>query len=186
MTSEQGPARPVGVNHLVLNVADIERSHQFWTEVMGFELVSSFQLGTEMRFYRSGPGHHHDIAIAQVKEPPAPPADEAEPRPWRPSARKVGVNHIAVAYPDREAFVRQLAHLQACGVPFAMRGNHGMTHSVYISDPDGNGVEVLYELPNEVWEGDLRRALAHYEVLPTEGPEALVDDDDYPVFAPRN
>ena len=71
--------------------------------------------------------------------------------------------------------------LQANGVAFAMRGNHGMTHSAYISDPDGNGIEVLYELPAEVWEGDLPAALGYYERLPTEGPEALVDPDS-PVF----
>jgi catechol-2,3-dioxygenase len=183
MTETTRPAKPAGVNHLVLNVADIERSHHFYTEVLGFEQVGAFQLGTEMRFYRSGPGHHHDIAIAQVKEPPEP---STEPVRWRPSARKVGINHIAVAYPDRESFLQQLAHLQANGVEFRMRGNHGMTHSAYVTDPDGNGIEVLYELPAEVWEGDVRRALAHYEALPTEGPGALVDDPDYPVFAARD
>jgi len=174
--------QPAGVNHLVLNVADIERSHQFWTEMMGFEFVSSMQLGTEMRFYRAGPGHHHDVAIVQVKEPPAEPA----PTKWKPSARRLGVNHIAIAYPDSDSFVRQLEHLQANGVTFHMRGNHGMTHSAYIADPDGNGIEVLYGLPSEVWEGDLQRALTHFETLPKEGPESLVDDTDYPRFDARD
>ena len=176
-------ARPAGVNHLVLNVADIERSHHFWTELMGFELVTNVRLGTEMRFYRSGPGHHHDVAIMQIKSPPEPTAEEAAPRRWRPSARNVGINHIAIAYPDRESFLQQIAHLQANDVPFAMRGNHGMTHSAYITDPDGNGIEVLYELPADVWEGDLPRAMKHFEALPLEGPGALIDDSNYPVFA---
>ena len=175
--------RPAGVNHLVLNVADIERSHHFWTELMGFEQVSAMQLGTEMRFYRSGPGSHHDVAIAQVKDPSAQPD---VPEKWRPSARTAGINHIAVAYPDRESFVQQLAHLQANDVTFHMRGNHGMTHSAYITDPDGNGIEVLYELPAEVWEPNVKKALGFYEQLPTEGPEALLDNDDYPDFAPRS
>jgi catechol 2,3-dioxygenase len=175
--------RPVGVNHLVLNVSDIERSHRFWTELMGFEHVDSIELGTEMRFYRAGPGHHHDVAIMQVKEPPAAAADE--PARWRPSARRAGVNHIAIGYPDSETFVAQLRHLQANGVTFQLRGNHGMTHSAYIADPDGNGIEVLYELPAEVWEGDVRRALRHFEALPTEGPESLQDSTDYKVFAAR-
>ncbi|MGF1597909.1 MAG: VOC family protein [Acidimicrobiales bacterium] len=176
------PQRPAGVNHLVLNVADIERSHRFWTELMGFEHVLSTELGTELRFYRAGPGHHHDIAIAQVRQPPPP--DDTPPR-WRPSARTVGINHIAIAYPDRDAFVAQLRHLQANDVRFEMRGNHGMTHSAYITDADGNGIEVLYELPVECWDDDPKRALLHYESLPTEGPAALEDDTDYPVFAPR-
>ena len=181
MTEQTRAQRPAGVTHLVLNVADIERSHRFWTELMGFEHVDSIELGTEMRFYRSGPGHHHDVAIVQVKEPPT----EEPPTKWRPSARRMGVNHIAIAYPDSETFVAQLRHLQANGVPFQMRGNHGMTHSAYIADPDGNGIEVLYELPADVWEGDVSRALRHFETLPTEGPESLQDSTDYKVFTAR-
>jgi len=60
---------------------------------------------------------------------------------------------------------------------------------VYISDPDGHGIEVLYELPREVWEQDIDAAQNFSEQLPTEGPEALVDRTDNPVFgaaeAPR-
>jgi catechol 2,3-dioxygenase len=50
-----------------------------------------------------------------------------------------------------------------------------MTHSVYISDPDGPGIEVLYELPRDVWEGDIDAAQSHSEATPTEGPAALQD-----------
>jgi catechol 2,3-dioxygenase len=53
---------------------------------------------------------------------------------------------------------------------------------VYIADPDGNGIEVLYDLPSEVWEGDVDAALSYFENLPREGDEALQDDTDYPVF----
>lgn len=53
-----------------------------------------------------------------------------------------------------------------------MRGDHGMTHSVYIADPDGNGIEVLYELPADVWEDDLNGALNYFKPLPLDGLEA--------------
>ncbi len=176
----KGPARPVGVNHLVLNVRDIEASHRFYTEILGFESVVEVDMGTEMRFYRSGPGHHHDIALAQVKDP----ADQPPvPDRYRVSARRAGVNHIAVAYPDRESFLQMLHHLQDNEVPIALRGNHGMTHSAYIMDPDGNGIEVLYELPADVWEGDLPKAMMYFENLPKEGPGMLEDRTDVPVFA---
>src|SRR6266540_2777367 len=82
-----------------------------------------------------------------------------------------------------EACLKQLAFLQSRGVTFHRRINHGMTHSVYISDPNGYGIEVLYELPREVWEGDIDAALNYAEPLPTEGDEALVDaTDNVPVF----
>jgi catechol 2,3-dioxygenase len=58
-----------------------------------------------------------------------------------------------------------------------------MTHSVYINDPNGYGIEVLYELPRDVWEGDIDAALNYAERLPTEGEAALVDDThNVPVF----
>ena len=56
-----------------------------------------------------------------------------------------------------------------------------MTHSLYISDPNGYGVEVL-RAAREVWGNDIQGALGHAEQLPTEGDEAFIDDTDYPVF----
>ena len=96
---------------------------------------------------------------------------------------RVGLNHVAIAWPDRESWLKQLAFLQSKGVPFLRRVNHGMTHSVYIADPDGHGIEVLYELPREVWEGDIDGAQNYAEMLPTEGAEALIDRTENPVFS---
>ena len=87
----------------------------------------------------------------------------------------LAVNHIAVALPSREAWLRQLAFMQSKGVKFDRRVEHGMTHSVYIHDPNGYGVELLYELPRDVWEGDIDGALNYSISLPTEGTEALAD-----------
>ena len=42
--------------------------------------------------------------------------------------------------------------------------------------PDGYGVELLYELPRQMWEHDIDAGLNYLALLPTEGPEALVDD----------
>ena len=60
---------------------------------------------------------------------------------------------------------------------FDRRVEHGMTHSLYIHDPNGYGVELLYELPREVWEGDIDAALNFAVQVPTEGPEALRGPD---------
>ncbi|MCL2428429.1 MAG: hypothetical protein FWD12_04280, partial [Alphaproteobacteria bacterium] len=72
---------------------------------------------------------------------------------------------------------------QEKGVKFNRRVDHGMTHSLYINDPNGYGVELLYELPREVWEGDIDAALNFATNLPTEGKEALEDKaEGVPVF----
>ena len=65
---------------------------------------------------------------------------------------------------------------------FDRRVEHGMTHSLYIHDPNGYGVELVYDLPREVWEGDVDAALNYVAIVPTEGKEALVDNVDVPVF----
>ena len=79
--SKPGPAAPVGVNHIVLNVRNMDESHQFWTEVVGLRLVGEFRQRPgrpptpRMRFY-SGTGttgvHHHDLAL--VENPKSPVA----------------------------------------------------------------------------------------------------------------
>jgi catechol 2,3-dioxygenase len=177
---------PRGVNHLVLNVRDIEVSHKFWTEIMGFKCVAELKNRPwKMRFYSGvddkGGVTHHDLALAEI--PAGDGKDEVGE--WKLQPRQVGLNHVAVAWPDRESWLKQIAFMQSRGVPFLRRVNHGMTHSVYIADPNGHGIEVLYELPREVWEGDIEGAQNFAEQLPTEGDAALIDRTDNPVFPGR-
>jgi catechol 2,3-dioxygenase len=180
-----GAQAPRGVNHLVLNVRDLEVSHRFWTEVIGFRCVAQLRprpgRTLQMRFYsgvdEQGRVTHHDLALAQLSQPEGVPAES-----WSLEARRPGLNHVAICYPDRESWLKQLEFLQRRGVPFHLRIEHGMTHSVYISDPDGHGIEVLYELPREVWEDDIDAAQNYSERLPTQGEAALVDRTDYPRF----
>src|ERR1700758_1434482 len=72
---------PRGLNHLVINVRDIEESHRFWTEILGFKQVGiSLRRGGKMRFYsgdHDGRMNHHDIALVENPDLPAPPADWA-------------------------------------------------------------------------------------------------------------
>jgi catechol-2,3-dioxygenase len=180
---------PRGINHLVLNVRNLETSHRFWTEIMGFRLVAELhpipgRPRPKMRFYSGldaqGGVTHHDLALAEV--PSTNGTDGADREAWSLQPRQVGLNHVAIAWPDRESWLKQVQFLQSRGVPFHRRVNHGMTHSVYISDPDGHGIEVLYELPRDVWEHDIDAAQNYVEMLPTEGDAALVDRTDNPVF----
>src|ERR1700722_17815181 len=184
----ESTARPVGINHVVLNVRDIEESHTFWTEIVGLKQVGELHPRPEMgatprmQFYSGDHGGkftHHDVAL--VENPNLPP-----PAEWGLFDKPVAINHIAIAMPSREAFVEKLAELQQKGVKFNMRVNHGVPHSVYITDPNGYGVELLYELPREMWEGDIDTALNWAENLPTEGEAALVDEiDKAPSFGAR-
>ena len=186
----QGSTRaqaPRGINHLVLNVRNMEVSHKFWTEVLGFTCVAALKQTPErkrpnMRFYSGvdadGNVNHHDLALCEVPTG----ASLGAPDEWSLMPSRPGINHVAITWPDRESWLKQLAFLRDQGVKFHRRINHGMTHSVYISDPDGHGIEVLYELPREVWGDDIDGAQNYAEQLPTEGDEAMIDKTEYPVF----
>jgi catechol-2,3-dioxygenase len=184
----RGPVTPTGINHLVLNVRDLEESHRFWTEILGFRQVGELRATAQrpnpakMRFYsgdRSGATHHHDVALVENRNLPPPPKE------WSLYGMAMAINHIAITLPSREAWLQQLAYLQSRDVKFDRRVNHGMTHSLYIHDPNGYGIELLYDLPREVWEGDIDGALNYIEPLPTEGEAALVDETEgLPIFRP--
>ena len=181
--SEQGP-EPVpalGVNHLVLNVRDIEASHKFYTEGLGWKQIGALgpHFPMEMRFYANRPGSHHDVALVQMGNPQAaPPVQE-----WGlvGGTATNALNHYAVAY-RQEDFVKQLEYMKAHDVEFKIRGEHGMTHSCYVVDPDGNGIEILYELPRETWEQDINGALNYFVLTAIDGEDALKDNTDFKVF----
>ncbi len=181
------PVAPCGINHVVLNVRDIEESHRFWTEIVGLTQVAELHPRPgrpnppKMRFYsadHAGKLTHHDVALVESANLP-PPGE------WMLSGSAVAVNHVALAMPNREAWLQQLAFLKSRGIKFNWRVNHGVTHSVYINDPNGYGVEFLYELPREMWEEDIDAAVNWLETLPTEGEETLVDRTDTPSFGKR-
>jgi catechol-2,3-dioxygenase len=179
------PVTPRGINHLVLNVRNLEDSHKFWTEVVGMQQVGELKPAPNrpnpprMRFYSGAgsAGTHHDLALVENPNLPEPPVE------WSMVGMPMAINHIAITYPNREAWLQQLSYLQAKGVKFDRRVEHGMTHSLYIHDPNGYGVELLYDLPREIWERDIDAALNFAVAVPTEGAEALVDRTaDLPVF----
>jgi catechol 2,3-dioxygenase-like lactoylglutathione lyase family enzyme len=179
------PVAPVGINHVVLNVRNMDESDRFWTEVIGLQLVGEFRQRPDrpptprMQFY-SGTGtdrvHHHDLALVENPNLPPPPAE------WKMWDLPLAINHIAITYPTREAWLNQLAYLQAKGVKFDRRIDHGMTHSLYVHDPNGYGVELVYDLPRAVWENDINAALNFAELRPHDGAEALIDRSDVRVF----
>src|SRR2546429_9484977 len=90
--------RPRGTNHVVLNVRDLEVSHRFWTEIVGFRCVAELKQvpgrrRPKMRFYSGldahGAGTHPDLALAE-----APRAEGPAREPWRLIPSHAGRNHV--------------------------------------------------------------------------------------------
>jgi catechol 2,3-dioxygenase len=149
---------PCGLNHLVLNVRDLDAAHWFWTEMLGFRQVGTLRRPgpdgkprARMRFYsgeQDGKLRLHDIALV---EQTSLSADHAE-HPQR-------LNHVAIGYPTQDAWQKQIDFLLERGVALHGRVDRGVTSSIHLTDPDGNEIELVHELPRALWEGDIDAAL---------------------------
>ena len=68
-----------------------------------------------------------------------------------PPPGHTGLHHLAIVYPDRDELARAVRRLLDHGYPLDEAEDHGATVSVYLRDPDGNGIELYYDRPREAW-----------------------------------
>ncbi len=127
------------IGHVLLRVLDLERAKKFYGEVLGFKVLEEDPEhgGTFMALE----GQSHAIDLFQVKD-----ADAEAAQRQTPGVR--GLGHIAFRVESEEALKEAYATLQAHGVEIARTIDHVSQKSVYFHDPDGNTLEIYYELPN--------------------------------------
>ena len=137
------------IGHVHLKVADLQRSLDFYVGVLGFELMQHF--GPQAAFISAG-GYHHHIGLntweSRGGHPPAPGT--------------TGLFHLAVLYPTRADLADALRRLMDAGITLDGASDHGVSEALYVSDPDGNGVELYRDLPGAQWPRDANGAVAAY------------------------
>jgi catechol 2,3-dioxygenase len=144
-------ARPIDpgvrIGHVHLKVADLERSLAFYCGVLGFELIQRY--GTQAAFISAG-GYHHHIGLNTWESKGGSP----------PPPGTTGLYHVAILYPTRATLADALDRLVQAGIPLQGASDHGVSEALYLSDPDGNGVELYVDRPQDQWprtpEGELR------------------------------
>jgi catechol-2,3-dioxygenase len=129
--------RLTGLGHVLLRVLDLERSRKFYSEVLGFQVLEEDPEhgGTFMALE----GQSHAIDLFQVKDA------EAALR-QTPGVR--GLGHIAFRVESEDALRDAYATLREHGVEITRTIDHVSQKSVYFNDPDGNTLEIYYELPD--------------------------------------
>jgi catechol 2,3-dioxygenase len=133
------PAARIG--HVHLRVADLERATVFYRDLLGFGVtVDGRAFGLQAVFLAAGDYHHH-IALNTWTSAGGTP----------PPLGHTGLYHIALVYPDRAELARAVQALFDHGYPIESAEDHGATVSVYLTDPDGNGVELYYDRPRAEW-----------------------------------
>jgi catechol 2,3-dioxygenase len=166
------PSRPIDpgtrIGHVHLKVADLERALAFYCGVLGFGLTQRY--GEQAAFVSAG-GYHHHIGLNTWESRGAPP----------PPPGRTGLYHLAVLYPTRAALADALRRLIDANIPLDGASDHGVSEALYLRDPDGNGVELYWDRPEEAWprtpEGGLAmstRRLNLADLLGEGGDEARV------------
>lgn len=129
------------IGHVHLKVSDLERSLQFYRDLLGFELQQYF--GNGAAFISAG-GYHHHIGLNTWQSKGGGPA----PR------NTTGLFHTAILYPTRQELAFILKRLLEAKYPLTGAADHGVSEAIYLDDPDGNGVELYWDKPQEEWPRD--------------------------------
>lgn len=145
MTRPVHPKTQIG--HVHLKVADLDRAIGFYTGVLGFEVQQRF--GTRAAFLSAG-GYHHHIGLNTWESLGGTPAPKGH----------TGLYHTAFLYPDRAALADALRRVVDAGIPVDGAADHGVSEAIYVTDPDGNGVELYRDRPQSDWPFDADGNLA--------------------------
>jgi catechol 2,3-dioxygenase len=139
----------VTIGHVHLRTADIDRVRAFYVDVLGFEVVMEERgvpgWGTtgDVLFLAAG-GYHHHLAFNTWKSAGGGPQPDGV----------AGLHHVALNYPTRAALADAVRRLQAAGWPIRQATDHGTHEAIYLSDPDGNDLELAVDRPRDAWPRD--------------------------------
>ena len=126
------------IGHIHLKVADIDRALDFYCGVLGFELTQ--RMDDSVAFIAAG-GYHHHIGLNTWESRGGTP----------PPRHHTGLYHTAILYPTRAALADALRRLINVGIQLEGASDHGVSEALYLSDPDGNGVELYRDRPASEW-----------------------------------
>lgn len=139
-----GPIDPdVTIGHVHLKVADLERSLDFYCGVLGFKMTQ--RMGNEAAFVAAGNYHHHlGLNTWESKGGTPPPQGTT------------GLYHVALRYPTQTALADALQRLETASVKLDGASDHGVSEALYLRDPDGNGLELYWDRPQDLWPKDAK------------------------------
>jgi catechol 2,3-dioxygenase len=137
------------IGHVHLRTADIDRIRDFYVGVLGFDVVFEARdvpgWGTtgDILFIAAG-GYHHHLGFNTWKSAGGPPQPDGV----------AGLHHVAINYPTKAALADAVVRLQEVDWPLRQKTDHGTHLAVYITDPDGNDLELAWDRPVEEWPRD--------------------------------
>lgn len=151
-TSEPFKIAPsMRIGHVSLNVFDLERSLDFYEKILGFKIAA--KSGKKALLSASGDSPPHLVELLQAEA-------NTKRDMYGPSAsgKRAGLYHFAILLPERKYLADMLLNLDdnRDRVHFDGFADHLVSESIYIRDPDFNGIEIYSDKPasNWKWNGD--------------------------------
>ncbi|WP_404469898.1 VOC family protein [Sutcliffiella horikoshii] len=123
------------VQDVMINVENLQRSIEFYTAIIGFQLLEQ----TESKAVFSANGQTPLLTIVQPKD--------IKPK----QQRTTGLYHFALLLPSRADLGSIIHHFIAKGVRLQGASDHLVSEALYLADPDGNGIEIYRDRPAEEW-----------------------------------
>jgi catechol 2,3-dioxygenase len=134
-------ASEVRIGHVNLRVADLDRAINFYCDVLGLSIVYyAPSLGIPTVFLAFGDYHHH-VALTWFYD-----AGDSSKR-----VLHNGLNHFAIVYPDEVSLARAVTRLLEHGGQIDDARDHAASRSIYLRDPDDNGIELYHDRPRIQW-----------------------------------
>ncbi len=127
----------VRIGHVHLAVSDLGRAEAFYCEILGFTVM----LRWPGALFVSEGHYHHLIGLNTWETKGADP----------PPTGHTGLYHLAILFPDRRSLAQCLVRVLAAGVAVDGASDHGVSEAIYLRDPDGNGIELYRDRPQDEW-----------------------------------
>ncbi|MFC0218849.1 VOC family protein [Pseudochelatococcus lubricantis] len=128
------PAFHLSMGRVALTVNDLDRVAAFYEQAVGLHLLRKD--GTTVELGAGG-----DVLLEL--------RGDASAR--RRSPREAGLFHTAFLLPSRVSLARWTHHAARTRTPVVGASDHGVSEALYLSDPEGNGVEIYADRPASAW-----------------------------------
>jgi catechol 2,3-dioxygenase len=132
--SQIDPSLRIAAVHLA--VADLSRSADFYERVLGLPLISRED--------------EHALLGPDPQRPALELTAIAAPTPLSPHT--TGLFHVAWLHPTRTALAETIRRIAGARWPIEGASDHGVSEALYLSDPDGLGIEIYADRPREQWQ----------------------------------